>query len=123
MNNTADDAAPLAEVDFAQLQAAACQASQLLRALANEYRLLILCHLMEGEKQVAELKQLIDLSQSALSQHLGRLRQEGLVRTRRESQAIFYSLAGTEVRQVMAVLYDLYCRPAKQRRGRYRSRH
>lgn len=102
-----------ADVNIEQLQAAACQASQLLKAIANEYRLLILCNLMEGEKQVAELNELIDLSQSALSQHLSRLRQEGLVQTRRESQAIFYSLAGTEVKQLIAVLYDIYCKPAQ----------
>ena len=101
-------------VDTQQLQQAACQASQLLKAIANEFRLLILCNLMAGEKQVAELNELIDLSQSALSQHLGRLRQEGLVQTRRESQAIFYSLSSPEVKQIIAVLYDLYCSPARQ---------
>ena len=106
-----------AGVDIEQLQEAACQASQLLKALANEYRLLIMCNLMEGEKQVAELHELIGLSQSALSQHLARLRQEGLVRTRRESQAIFYSLASPEVERIIAVLYDLYCKPAKQTQG------
>ena len=103
-----------AGVDIEQLQAAACKASRLLKALANEYRLLILCNLLKGEKQVAELNELIDLSQSALSQHLSRLRQEGLVQTRRESQAIYYSLEGTEVKQIIAVLYDIYCKPVKQ---------
>ena len=101
-----------------QLQSAAYQASQLLKALANEYRLLILCNLVESEKQVSELNELINLSQSALSQHLARLRQDNLVSTRRESQAIFYSLASDEVRQIIGVLYNLYCGPAKTRQGR-----
>lgn len=114
---------PTAEIDTEQLQAAACQASQLLKALANEYRLLILCNLMEGEKQVAELNELINLSQSALSQHLSRLRQDGLVQTRRESQAIFYSLASTEVKRIIAVLYELYCQPVQRgQAARHRGR-
>ena len=102
-----------AVVNSEQLKEAACEASQMLKALANEYRLLILCNLMDGEKQVAELNELIDLSQSSLSQHLARLRQEGLVQTRRESQMIFYSIAGNEVKQIIGVLYDIYCNPPK----------
>ena len=102
---------PLTDTDLDQMRTAAFQASQLLKAMANEYRLLILCNLMEGEKQVGELNELINLSQSALSQHLARLRQDGLVQTRRESQAIFYSLASNEVEQIIAVLYQLYCQP------------
>jgi len=98
-------------IQFDQLLESACQASKLLRALGNEYRLIILCHLLSGEHQVAALQDKIDLSQSSLSQHLARLRHEGLVKTRRESQAIFYSLAGDEVRQVLEVLHSLYCAP------------
>lgn len=97
--------------NFEELLESACQASNLLRALGNEYRLIILCHLLNGEHQVAELQEKIDLSQSSLSQHLARLRHEGLVKTRRESQAIFYSLAGDEVRQILEVLHSLYCAP------------
>ena len=97
--------------DMVQLEEAARKASDMLKALANEYRLLILCHLLDGEKQVAELQTLFNLSQSSLSQHLARLRHEGLVNTRRESQAIFYSLAGDEAKEILKVLYTLYCEP------------
>ncbi|NIU10985.1 MAG: helix-turn-helix transcriptional regulator [Phycisphaerae bacterium] len=94
-----------------RLHTSAHQASQLLKTVSNEYRLLVLCQLVEGEKQVAELQSLLDLSQSALSQHLARLRKDKLVTTRRESQAIFYSLASEEVRRIIEVLYELYCSP------------
>lgn len=83
-------------------------ASALLKAMANPYRLLILYHLAGGEKRVGELERAIGLSQSALSQHLARLRRENLVTTRRSSQLIFYSLASVEVSSVLAVLSRLY---------------
>ena len=95
--------------DSTQMQESARQASKLLKALSNESRLLILCNLTEGEKSVSELIPLVDLSQSALSQHLARLRQEGLVKTRRSSQSIYYSLQGEKARQVIELLYRLYC--------------
>lgn len=95
--------------ELEQLRESAVQASNMLKALGNEYRLLILCHLLGGELQVSELQSKIDLTQSALSQHLARLRHEGLVTTRRQSQAIFYSLAGEEVRRILEVLHELYC--------------
>lgn len=106
------------KIDLDQLYTAAHQASRLLKAIGNEYRLLILCQLVEGEKQVAELQASLDLSQSALSQHLARLRLEGLVRTRRESQAIFYSLEAEEVQRIIEVLYDIYCAPARKNKKR-----
>jgi len=96
-------------MNLEQMRPAAQRASDLLKALSNESRLLVLCNLAEGEKSVGELQTLIGLRQSALSQHLARLRREGLVRTRRESQTIYYSLAGEEASRVIAVLYDLYC--------------
>ena len=95
--------------DIRQMREAARQASDLLRALGNEHRLLILCNLAKGEKSVGELQELIGLSQSALSQHLARLRHDGLVTTRRESQTIFYSLVGNKASRVIEVLYSLYC--------------
>ena len=101
----------MTKVDFEQLRESAQQASDMLRALGNEYRLLILCHLLDGEQQVSGLLDKLDLSQSSLSQHLARLRHEGLVTTRRESQSIYYSLAGDEVRRILQVLYELYCAP------------
>ena len=96
-------------MNLEQMRPAAQRASDLLKALSNESRLLVLCNLADGEKSVGELQALIGLRQSALSQHLARLRREGLVRTRRESQTIYYSLAGEEASRVIAVLYELYC--------------
>ena len=96
---------------FEELQANARKASTLLRAMSNERRLLILCHLGQGEKSVGELERLVGLSQSALSQHLARLRQDQLVSTRRDAQTIYYSLRGHEARVLMDTLYRLYCAP------------
>ena len=85
------------------------QATELLKSMANEHRLMILCLLAEREMHVAELGERVPLSQSALSQHLGVLRRSGLVRTRRDSRFIWYALEGTEAQAVMAALYQLYC--------------
>jgi DNA-binding transcriptional ArsR family regulator len=85
------------------------QATRLLKSLANDRRLLILCHLSENEKSVGELERLVDLSQSALSQHLARLRRDNLVQTRREAQTIYYSIASPEADAVLQTLYKLYC--------------
>ena len=96
-------------MDFDALKDKSGQASQLLKSLANDRRLLIMCHLSEKEKSVGELERLVDLSQSALSQHLARLRRDNLVRTRREAQTIFYSIASPEADAVLQTLYQLYC--------------
>lgn len=95
------------------LEQNARKASALLKAMANERRLLILCYLAERERSVGELESLITLSQSALSQHLARLRRDGLVATRREAQTIYYSLAGREAGAIMETLHALYCEPVK----------
>jgi ArsR family transcriptional regulator, virulence genes transcriptional regulator len=87
------------------------KAAQFLKLMANPHRLMILCHLLDQELSVSELNQHLPLSQSALSQHLAVLRNSGLVRTRREQQTIFYSLASPEVHAIMAVLYEQFCRP------------
>lgn len=87
----------------------ACDVSAFLKALANEQRLLILCSLLEGEKSVGELNANVDLSASALSQHLAWLREAGMVSTRRQSQTIFYQLADDRVMQTMALLKQLFC--------------
>lgn len=87
----------------------AADASRLLKALANEKRLFLLCLLVEGEKSVGELNARLDLSQSALSQHLAMLRDDGLVTTRRDAQSIFYALAQGPARQVIATLHGIYC--------------
>ncbi len=92
-----------------KMLANAAQAAQFLKAIANEYRLMILCHLDGKELSVTELNQHLDLSQSALSQHLAVLRRDGLVSTRRESQTIYYSLSGDTAVQVIRVLRNQFC--------------
>jgi DNA-binding transcriptional ArsR family regulator len=85
------------------------EAARLLKALGNEQRLHILCNLLDGPLSVGELNQRLELSQSALSQHLGVLRESGLVETRREAQSIYYSLPHGPVVRVMGLLQDIYC--------------
>ena len=116
---TASPAVPDA-TRIAEMHAHAGDAAQLLKALGNEQRLLILCNLLAEPLSVGELNERVDLSQSALSQHLALLRDAGLVDTRREAQTIFYSLSPGPVTQLMAVLQDIYCgtRPARGRRAR-----
>ncbi|HSV29398.1 MAG TPA: metalloregulator ArsR/SmtB family transcription factor [Candidatus Omnitrophota bacterium] len=99
-------------MELEKLQESARRASTLLKAMSNEHRLMILCQLLDSEKSVGELERLIGLSQSALSQHLARLRRDNLVQTRRQAQTIFYSLSGEEASAVINTLYGLYC--AKQ---------
>jgi DNA-binding transcriptional ArsR family regulator len=94
---------------IADMHAHVGEAAGLLRALGNEQRLLILCNLLEGPLTVGALNARVDLSQSALSQHLALLREAGLVETRREAQSIHYSLPPGPVTRVMAVLQDVYC--------------
>ena len=96
-------------MEVAELQDKALDAANLLKSMSNESRLLILCNLVEGEKSVGELQALIGLSQSALSQHLGVLRRDGLVSTRRSAQSIFYSLESKPAQAVMATLYNYFC--------------
>jgi len=97
------------DMDFDTLEQNALRASTLLKAMSNPHRLMILCQLATGEMRVGELEEVIGLSQSALSQHLARLRRDNLVKTRREAQTIFYSLVGPEARSVIETLYGLYC--------------
>ncbi|MCP5365895.1 MAG: helix-turn-helix transcriptional regulator [Hyphomicrobiales bacterium] len=96
-------------MDLERLQDNARRASVLLKAMSNQHRLMILCQLTNGERCVGELEEIIGLSQSALSQHLARLRRDDLVKTRRAAQTIFYSLAGPEANAVIETLYGLYC--------------
>lgn len=96
-------------MDSALLKEHASSACGLLKSMANKSRLMILCHLAEGEKSVAELQEYVGLQQSALSQHLAILRKENIVATRRSSQSIYYSLASDEAKAMMATLYALYC--------------
>ena len=93
------------------LKAKAGQVGDLLRTLANDRRLLILCRLVEcGEATVGQLADDVQLSQSALSQHLARMREEGLVLFRRESQSLWYRIADPRVEDLLATLHRLYCR-------------
>ena len=94
---------------LAEMQANANRVSDVLKAIANGARLMLVCQLAEGEKSVGELQSIIGLGQSALSQHLAVLRHEGLVAFRREGQTIHYRLSGREVDAVLTTLYDLYC--------------
>lgn len=98
-----------APMNFEEMKQHAGDAVQLLKALANENRLMILCTLAEGEYSVGQLNERIALSQSALSQHLAVLRRDGLVVTRRESQTIYYSLAEGPAARVIGLLHDMYC--------------
>ena len=107
--------ASMPPLDFDMLLANARQASELLKALSHEVRLLILCFLIEGEKSVGEIEKLLDLRQPAVSQQLARLRADGLVETRRNGKSIYYSLARSEVRDVIGVLHDAFCKPRKTR--------
>ena len=86
-------------------------AAAFLKALAHEGRLMILCHLSTGEKSVTELEILLASRQAAVSQQLARLRLEGLVNARRDGKAIYYSLADPKAARLVALLYELYCRP------------
>lgn len=97
------------DIDPVRMRNHAAEAAGLLRALANENRLMILCLLADGEKSVGELNRRIDLSQSALSQHLAVLRQDGLVQTRREAQTILYSLKGNRATRIIEALHRMYC--------------
>jgi ArsR family transcriptional regulator, virulence genes transcriptional regulator len=95
--------------DAEAMRAHAGDAARLLKALANDHRLLILCMLVEGEHSVSEMNERLDLSQSALSQHLARLREEGLVETRREAQTIYYRVAKGPVQRLIQTLHGIYC--------------
>lgn len=113
----------MSQMDLAAMERAAGKAAGLMRALANEHRLMILCQLADGERGVGELVAAVGLSQSAVSQHLARLRAEGIVATRRAAQAIYYSLASDDVRQVIDTLYAVYCAgPARCRPAQNPSR-
>ena len=88
----------------------AAEVAAVLRLLSNEKRLLILCHLaQEGEVSVTPLARLVGLSQSALSQHLARLREDKLVSTRRDSQVLYYRIADDRVGRILSALYEIYC--------------
>lgn len=96
-------------ISIPHMQEAAHEACNLLRALANENRLLLLCQLSQGEKSVGELEQLLGIRQPTLSQQLGVLRNEGLVQTRREGKQIIYSVTDERAQKLLEMLYCMYC--------------
>jgi DNA-binding transcriptional ArsR family regulator len=98
------------DISIAELERKAAEAAGLLKLLANENRLLILCRLaLKGEMSVTDLAEAVKLSQSALSQHLAKMREEGLLATRREAQTVFYRIADPNAARVLAFLKSMYC--------------
>ncbi|MEM7178555.1 MAG: metalloregulator ArsR/SmtB family transcription factor [Pseudomonadota bacterium] len=102
-----DDGMDQAEMD--EMMENARHATNFLKALAHEGRLMILCHLVSGEKSVTELEELLSARQAAVSQQLSRLRLEGLVHPRRDGKTIYYSLGDDRARQMLEVVYDMFC--------------
>lgn len=107
----ASDTSP---ANVAELVAQARKASELLKALSHETRLLILCILSEGEKSVSELEEILDMPQAAVSQQLARLRFDRLVSTRRDGRLIFYSVSDDEVSSIVETLYGLFCKQVRE---------
>jgi DNA-binding transcriptional ArsR family regulator len=101
--------------DLDRMVGNAKRASDFLKALAHESRLMILCILAEGEKSVSELEDLLALRQPTVSQQLSRLRADGLVSTRRDGKTIYYNLASEEARVVIGAIYDVFCRKPRKR--------
>lgn len=102
---------PANRIDVDAMQAQASKATSLLSAMCNEKRLMILCQLIEGERSVNELADLLAAPQSTVSQHLALLRRLGFVAARRDGHTQFYSLAGNEAREILQALQTLYCVP------------
>jgi DNA-binding transcriptional ArsR family regulator len=103
------------QIDLVKLQAAASQACDLLKILANQSRLLLLCQMTQGEYSVGELETITGIRQPTLSQQLTVLREERMVNVRREGKQIFYSIASKEALAVLQVLYQLYCPKDKEK--------
>lgn len=106
---TRNSGSPAPAMDPEAMRAHAGEAARLLRALANDKRLMLLCLLVDGEHSVGELNAKVELSQSALSQHLAVLREDGLVTTRREAQTIYYALASGPAQRIIETLHGIYC--------------
>jgi ArsR family transcriptional regulator len=95
---------------LSELHSSANSAAELLKTLSHSGRLMILCNLADGEKSVGELEEVLDTRQAAVSQQLARLRKDNLVSFRRDGKTVYYSLADRKARQVIELLYALYCR-------------
>jgi len=107
----------LSRFDLAMFEESAGRAATLLRLLGNEKRLMLLCQLADGELSVREIQHRVDLSQSALSQHLALLREEGIVATRRESQTIYYRIVDHAAMRVIETLAELFCPPEMRKQA------
>ncbi len=103
------------EIDMRQIRRSAAEASGVLRVLANEDRLLLLCQIAQQECCVSDLEEALGIHQPTLSQQLGVLRGEGIVKTRREGKRIFYSIAEQRVLMLLQTLYGLFCKSTKGR--------
>jgi DNA-binding transcriptional ArsR family regulator len=101
------------KIEPAQMHASAAEAEELLKAVANRNRLMILCQLIEGERSVGELAELLDLRDSTVSQHLALLRKDGLVSPRRDGQTIWYSITSVPARRLVETLYQIFCSPER----------
>jgi DNA-binding transcriptional ArsR family regulator len=95
------------------MEESADRASELLKALSNRHRLLIICQLIDGERSVGDLAGFLDLRDSTVSQHLALLRKDGMVAARREAQTIYYSIASEPAREILMTLYRIYCAPPR----------
>ena len=95
------------------MEESADRASELLKALSNRHRLLIICQLISGERSVGDLAGFLDLRDSTVSQHLALLRKDGMVAARREAQTIYYSIASEPAREILMTLYRIYCAPPR----------
>lgn len=103
--------------EIAELMTQARKASEMLKALSHETRLLILCLLSEGEKSVSEIEEIVSLPQATVSQQLARLRFDRLVTSRREGRMIYYRISDGDVGSVIESLYDLFCKPVRNQKG------
>ena len=106
-------------MNISRMEVSADQASDLLKALANKHRLMLVCQLIDGERAVGDLARALDLRDSTVSQHLALLRKDGIVRARRDGQTIYYSIGSPAAHAVLEVLYSHFCEPKPAiRRGR-----
>jgi len=101
------------KIDIGIMEAAADRASDLLKALSNRHRLLIICQLIDGERSVGDLAEFLGLRDSTVSQHLALLRKDKLVSARRDAQTIYYSIASDPARELLKTLYQVYCAPSR----------
>ncbi|WP_435640452.1 ArsR/SmtB family transcription factor [Micavibrio aeruginosavorus] len=97
--------------------AQADKAAAFLKGLSNGHRLMILCHLLDGEKNVSDLIDLTGIPQTSMSQHLSKLKREGIVTYRREHRVLFYTIAQHDVVQIMGILYEKFCSPQAKKKG------